>query len=256
MAILFGRLTNSMQFPTKAVSWPTDGLRRASVNSFGIGGANSHAILEDAYNFLRSRDLQGHHCTATTALTHQSNTNNSYGLIGQMRETSFQDQGIQEESFCSKLLIWSAMHENGLARLLNAHALHFEILDAQSPEATTYLSELAYTLAARRSKLPWKSFTVVSSIESLKSIRKTSSAPRRSDSSIEAALGFVFTGQGAQWHRMGQELMSYVTFRSSLFKSEAILRTLGCSWSLIGKDLLALFSLLTFQRGTVQRWCI
>lgn len=45
--------------------WPTDGLRRASVNSFGIGGTNPHAFLEDAYNFLRLRNLTANHCTVS-----------------------------------------------------------------------------------------------------------------------------------------------------------------------------------------------
>ena len=39
-----GRLT----VPTEPTSWPWDRVRRASVNSFGFGGANAHAILDSA----------------------------------------------------------------------------------------------------------------------------------------------------------------------------------------------------------------
>ncbi|RSM00803.1 hypothetical protein CEP52_008889 [Fusarium oligoseptatum] len=49
--------------PTKEVPWPSPGLRRASVNSFGFGGSNTHVILEDALHYLRERDLPGRHCT-------------------------------------------------------------------------------------------------------------------------------------------------------------------------------------------------
>ncbi|KAK3317264.1 putative polyketide synthase [Cercophora scortea] len=39
-----GKLT----VPTEALPWPADRLERVSVNSFGIGGANAHVILESA----------------------------------------------------------------------------------------------------------------------------------------------------------------------------------------------------------------
>src|SRR5579862_9633917 len=52
-----------MQFPLSATPWPTSGLRRASVSSFGFGGSNSHIVLDDAYNFLRMRNLHGNHNT-------------------------------------------------------------------------------------------------------------------------------------------------------------------------------------------------
>lgn len=39
-----GKLT----VPMKAIPWPEDRLRRASVNSFGVGGTNAHVVLESA----------------------------------------------------------------------------------------------------------------------------------------------------------------------------------------------------------------
>ena len=53
-----------MQFPVACTPWPVEGLRRASVNSFGFGGSNSHVVLEDALNFLRLRGLKANHCTS------------------------------------------------------------------------------------------------------------------------------------------------------------------------------------------------
>ncbi|KAK9413400.1 hypothetical protein SUNI508_02599 [Seiridium unicorne] len=54
----------NLRFPTECIPWPSSGLRRASVASFGFGGSNSHVILDDAYNYLSLRSLQGIHCTS------------------------------------------------------------------------------------------------------------------------------------------------------------------------------------------------
>lgn len=41
----------NLRVPIDAIPWPTNRLERASVNSFGIGGANAHVILESAASF-------------------------------------------------------------------------------------------------------------------------------------------------------------------------------------------------------------
>ena len=47
--------------------WPTNGLRRASVSSFGFGGANCSVVLDDAYSSLRLRGIKdGNHKTTIT----------------------------------------------------------------------------------------------------------------------------------------------------------------------------------------------
>ncbi|KAI0115870.1 polyketide synthase [Nemania sp. FL0031] len=53
----------NLQFPTKPLVWPQSGLRRMSINSFGVGGSNAHVVLDDALHFLRSYHLVGHHRT-------------------------------------------------------------------------------------------------------------------------------------------------------------------------------------------------
>src|SRR5271156_6559091 len=49
------------QIPTRSIPWPTNGLRRISVNSFGVGGANAHIILDDAFYYLQEHGLSGFH---------------------------------------------------------------------------------------------------------------------------------------------------------------------------------------------------
>ncbi|EKG10605.1 Beta-ketoacyl synthase [Macrophomina phaseolina MS6] len=55
------KLTLSLKFPTRPVPWPPCHVRRASVSSFGYGGSNAHVVLDDAFNYLRNRNLVGYH---------------------------------------------------------------------------------------------------------------------------------------------------------------------------------------------------
>ena len=148
-----------------------------------------------------------------------------------------ENHSTSKDARSTKLLIWSAMHENGLERLLDAYEQHFEALTYETHQKQQeYLEELAFTLTSRRSRLPWKSYAVVSSLSSLRALKKEASLPQRSDaSSPSQGLGFVFTGQGAQWASMGEELMSYKVFRASLLAAERIMLEAGCQWSLTGR---------------------
>lgn len=47
-------------------------------------------------------------------------------------------------------------------------------------------------------------------------------------------LGFVFTGQGAQWAGMGNDLRVFDIFERRLREAEDYLIELGCSWQLRG----------------------
>ncbi len=52
-----------VKIPTECIPWPTSGLRRISVNSFGFGGSNSHIILDDAFHSLKALGAKANHCT-------------------------------------------------------------------------------------------------------------------------------------------------------------------------------------------------
>ncbi|KAL6857563.1 hypothetical protein ACO1O0_005003 [Amphichorda felina] len=53
-----------LMVPTEPVPWPANRMERISVNSFGIGGANAHVVLESASQFLARE------CTFLTEPTH------------------------------------------------------------------------------------------------------------------------------------------------------------------------------------------
>lgn len=50
----------------------------------------------------------------------------------------------------------------------------------------------------------------------------------------KTTLGFIFTGQGAQWAGMGRELRVFELFEKRLREAEEYLIELGCCWKLRG----------------------
>ena len=134
------------------------------------------------------------------------------------------------------VLVWSAADKEGLTRLATAYSshMHRHYPSNDDDQAADYLDNLAHTLNSRRSFLAWRSFAVTKSITELQSLQTIISTPIRCRASPQ--MGYLFTGQGAQFAGMGSELLVYPTFRASFIKSEMYLRRLGCEWSPIGKS--------------------
>ncbi|KAH8597084.1 hypothetical protein B0O99DRAFT_85676 [Bisporella sp. PMI_857] len=221
-----------IKFPLCPTPWPTSGLRRASVNSFGIGGSNCHVVLDDAYHYMKLRSLTGHHNTKVDVLD-RVNDHEKHNMRIEKGKI-FSD--IEARNIASPLLlVLSSSDEYGIYRW---EQLYKEFLSKRIAKGSiwdqTFFRNLAYTLACRRSMLSWKSYAIIG--QHLNSPHIGISKPRLARTGIPR-LGFIFTGQGAQWPRMGLELMTYPVFQKSLEEAETYMRTLGCSWSL--KDELA-----------------
>lgn len=133
-----------------------------------------------------------------------------------------------------KLLVFSASSEYSLEKLTASYADHFKDGIEQKKYSQAFLDDLAYTLGSRRTHLAWRSFSIAPSSADLLAIEQNSSEPRQK-SETSPRLGFVFTGQGAQWYGMGQELMAYPVFQKSIYESDTYLRSIGCTWSVLGK---------------------
>ena len=97
------------------------------------------------------------------------------------------------------------------------------------------LRSLAFTLGQRRTLLPWKVAMHAADQDDL--IRKLKDVALTPTRSVEQPrIGFVFTGQGSQWPKMGTQLShSYPIYASAIQKADHILTGLGASWSLINE---------------------
>ncbi|KAH6645401.1 hypothetical protein BKA67DRAFT_664483 [Truncatella angustata] len=238
----------SLIVPDTSVSWPSNSLRRVSVNSFGFGGSNCHIILDDSYHYLLRRSLIGlHNCCLLTTTESQEYRQ---GYVQSMSETSStpftprvnqisavldqpdpQSKEQGESGFDSRpthLLVWSAHDEGAMARTIQNYERYY----AQGlPYSIADLSCLAYTLAARRTLMTWRAFAVIGESKNSPS-NKVAAKPRPIRASNRVSLAMVFTGQGAQYARMGLELLSYPAFDDTLRQADSTLKDLGCEWSI------------------------
>jgi acyl transferase domain-containing protein len=251
--------------------WPVTGLRRVSVNSFGIGGSNAHVVLEDAYNYLRLRKLKASHATMMKPpIFHSRQISpvsrgplnffndiesdlemDEFGHIRANSDASSAMDIIAEDvaqplnrltkqkngSLTSKVLIWSAADEGGLTRMIAAYHEYFLKMSFKNLDEGDYLEALSYTLGLRRSSFQWKTYAVAQSVSDLSNLTQLVSVPVRSNK--KTGIGFIFTGQGSQYKGMGRDLLSFPVFAKTLRSIDSIFCTLGCKWSLLGTILLA-----------------
>ncbi|KAH8782685.1 putative polyketide synthase [Diaporthe sp. PMI_573] len=198
------------------------GIRRISCNSFGYGGSNAHCVLDDAFSYLSQRGNGVVHTSIGTSATSAA-TNSPGG-------------GMMASPAKYRVFPLSAQDKDGTTRVKEALSTYLETSSsASSPPQDEFLADLAYTLSNHRSHLQWKTFAVASTIPELQHAIHDKVVENPSPcllSSRRPALGFIFTGQGAQWPAMGLELMAHPVFKASIDAADTYLRTsLGCTWS-------------------------
>jgi len=195
--------------------------------SFGFGGSLSHIVLDDAYNFLKSRNLHGFHRT----ITPPSLTGFVPSTASLLRSSGYHEV-VKSHSIVNlpRIFVLSAADKDGISRLESRYKEYLRELIIAPTRTPEFLESLAYTLSCRRSIHPWRAYAVAHSLKSL--IGLQFSEPVLTPPSTE--LVFVFTGQGAQYAQMGKALLVYEPFRKSLRNSEAYFDELGSYWSLLG----------------------
>lgn len=219
----------NMRVPKTLTEWPQGRPLRASVNSFGYGGSNAHAILESApCDRPYTNGVNGHS-------SHRNGTYNSesaprmHSLTNRVESHSIDSNGTQG---CerSRVYILSAKDSGACLEMARNLAAFLRLSIRKGHKLTS--GDLAYTLLERRSRLPWTVAIRASNIEDL--------AERLEQPTIKALqatkhprIGFVFNGQGAQWYAMGRELITaYPVFGVSIDKADRILKGYGAHWSL------------------------
>ncbi|TQV91937.1 polyketide synthase [Cordyceps javanica] len=188
-----------IRVPTETIEWnPENGIRRASINSFGFGGANSHVVLE---NYAGTQ-------------TSISEERRAYS--------------VSRRPF---ILPLSSHSESG-GKLLQKKVVEYI---KQHPD--TLVQDLVHTYSTRRSLHRFRSFAIGNDIGAISDAAATLGPLASWKQAGESPrLGFVFTGQGAQWYAMGRQLIEESPFfRSVLKECEDVLKTLpdAPSWSIL-----------------------
>ncbi|KAL8413715.1 hypothetical protein RB594_005096 [Gaeumannomyces avenae] len=189
-----------VRVPMELTPWPEQGLRRASVNCFGFGGTNTHAIVEDAAHHLAEAGLRGFHACH---LFESSSTCSSTS------QTSLNDE--------PRLFVYSAHEKNRVGVVARLHAPYFR-KKLNQEDSSDLMERYEHTLLNRRSRLEYRSYIISRNHQDL--VKKLSAGavgtviqcPRDTNT----RLAFVFSGQGAQWWAMGRELLDYPVFRDSI----------------------------------------
>ncbi|KAF3095918.1 hypothetical protein TWF569_001295 [Orbilia oligospora] len=173
----------------KGQNWSTpDGLLRAGVNSFGYGGANGHAILENA-----AAHLPRNYSAASEVIPYKR----------------------------TKLLLpLSGSTDNSLRARLND-------LSTYNLRSVT-IQDFAHTLGSRRSFLEKRAYLLTSPRSYHEDLNpanlRTISVPVRQN---VPPFAFVFNGQGAQWPQMCMELFDeFAVFRNAIAEMDSVLQKL------------------------------
>jgi acyl transferase domain-containing protein len=227
-----------ISLPVTAKSFPADHVRRVSINSFGYGGANSHVILEDARSYLLDRHLPGKHSTTTYRTTFEDGGDADSGFYSAAATSELSSKAGNDSYQPAKYLFpFSGFDQAAVIRTIPDYveflkgAVHQ--VDISDIDLAHYMSNIAFTLAERRTIFTHRVACVAGSITELISQLESLGSLKTKKVARKPSVAFVFTGQGAQYRQMSKGLLSYSAFKTSLDQSNRVLASLGCEWDLI-----------------------
>ncbi|KAM5467173.1 Type I Iterative PKS [Microsporum ferrugineum] len=149
-----------LQVPVEPTPWPQDRSERVSINCFGIGGTNVHAILDSTLSFLPAKD--GH-------------------------------RALSERPSGPRLLVLSANSQNALQNQIKNLNSYVESRPGIS-------NDLCFTLGSRREHLKHRAFTVLKDEKTIDAanFETSSSTKERSIVFIFTGQGAQWPGMGRQ----------------------------------------------------------
>ncbi|EAW14609.1 polyketide synthase alb1 [Aspergillus clavatus NRRL 1] len=177
----------------KPTPWtrPVSGKRKMFLNNFSAAGGNTALLLEDSpLREITGQDPRNVHVVSVTARS-----------------------------------------QSALKRNINAL---IKYIDTHAPSAPAnekrFLASLAYTTTARRIHHPFRATAVGATVKDIRDALRQR-ADQESTTPVPATapkVGFVFTGQGAQYSGMGKQLYEdCATFRSIIHRFDCIARSQG-----------------------------
>ncbi|KAL8330854.1 hypothetical protein RB593_001687 [Gaeumannomyces tritici] len=213
----------NLEIPVSATPWPAvenNQPLRASVNSFGFGGTNSHAILE--------RYTPDIHCPIGI----------SFGQTGRNSIPPTIAQELQQSEVLLPLVL-SANSQHSLYLMVEKYR-DFLVGKADVFASPKPFSQLLYHLYAKQNPFPFRlavtARTATETIEKLNQLLLGAPASKHPQLGSRTAtqqlepnklriLG-VFTGQGAQWATMSRDLfLNCEGYRRSISELDAVLRS-------------------------------
>ncbi|KAF3003888.1 t1pks [Neopestalotiopsis sp. 37M] len=218
---------------TETTPWPTNRLRRVSINSFGYGGANAHAILDHPSVVIPGYELHGHPLSYSKIKERGDNNHHSDGHTNGRGH----DSGIGSPDPFSWWSSPAKLHQTGKAGVrrqillpISAHddkALKVSIAAVSESLHNYSLPDLLYTLGCRKSTFACRAFAIEDSTSLKDELDPDSIITGKSPSAPVKRIGFVFTGQGAQWPQMGAQLIhEYAAFRHTIRYLDQVLSKL------------------------------
>lgn len=210
--------------PVKATPWPHGRPYRVSINSFGLGGANAHVILDAATYASRPN--------GPVTNGHRTNGNVMSGILTNNNDGNLPTGNARTNQIQQYLLVFSSHSETSLEQMISNYQ---NFIESEPFE----ISDLVYTLNVRRHHQNVRTFCVTDgkSIQVMPIVRTLKFK----------GLLFIFTGQGAQWAGMGRELIQDLpTFREDIQKMDLWLSQLSrtSSWKIEGNSALNIFYLM------------
>ncbi|KAI1356404.1 hypothetical protein F5Y01DRAFT_309815 [Xylaria sp. FL0043] len=252
-----------LKIVTQTIPWPNLPIRRASINSFGYGGSNAHAIVESVEALLpgyRSRhqaSIQSssietfalnnglHRGSSSSFSSHSSKSVNGSmnGMTNGAPHGHINGNGnIKVNGDAHHTRNGNDVHSAPKKYLIPFSAHDEKTLQANYDKLATCcdrwaLGDIAYTLSARRSLFQQRSFVIAADDESTILPNEMPKAVKVPAAAAAPDIGFVFTGQGAQWPQMGVSLIEeYPSCLATIRRLDGYLEDLdegfGRSWSI------------------------
>jgi acyl transferase domain-containing protein/glutamate-1-semialdehyde aminotransferase/NRPS condensation-like uncharacterized protein len=172
----------------KLCAWESEGLRRAGISSFGIGGTNAHLVIEEAP-------------VSEPVPTAVERTNHLLTLSAKTEKALVQLVGRYETHLAAN----PALALEDICFTANTGRSHFQ---HRLSVVACSITDLSEKLTAFTNKQKFKGIQV-----------------GRIEESIQPKIAFLFTGQGSQYLGMGHQLYdTQPTFRKTLNYCDEILR--------------------------------